>query len=551
MKTVAIVIGRLNPPTTGHLKLLEALDAQPADDKFLFLSHSSDHGKNPLSYEQKLYFVRRLFEDRFPEITIQDTSYKTLIEVVQSLTGYDELILVAGGDRVDAFQTLLDKYNGNPDKAGNILYSFDSIQVVSAGSRDPDAEDVSGMSASKLRSFAANDDFENFEMGVPTNDAKLAKELFLAVRKGMKLIERLMREADPKAAAASSAKDATADTAKKAAAELKKLKDKRQAEEDKQGNDAMNGFLARAKSLAADGGLSKSAEDFSKARAQVLVLLSDPVTKYHAAAIDQFINAPARVAKGFPARVPAYRFVVIASSKNDIVENAGVRALWVSDLVGSTKKARIMFGKVEAITRALASRFGYMEFSGQQRVLNKTSSLMIAEWNRVKAGGADTQTVFKRELSFLGVTSPTFDDPNSAQEALATTDKELITDISAFKKKVEDGSSIATELEREIAAIADKRKKAFIEELPRGKNLAYLEAIYYAFCAFYKKKTGKSLWDLFKSVFASEIEAVSNLGQEIGVTQGVQAISKVKSFLTDNEPAPTNAGATSTQARGA
>lgn len=550
MKSVAIVFGRLNPPTTGHLKLLEALDAQDVDDKILLLSHSTDPAKNPLSYEKKMYFAQKLFAVRFPGIEIKPAPYKTLVEVMQSLYAYDRVVLVAGGDRIAEFQHLLDKYNGNPDKAGNILYSFSDIEVVSAGDRDPDAEDVTGMSASKLRALAHAGDFEGFKLGVPTEDVKLAKELFGAVRRGMNLLEARglipprIREAETPPA------DTKPDT--KAENEntdaIKKITEEQQAAEEKKGASAIRSFLERAKSLPADGGLSRATEDFSGARAQVLLVLADPVTKYHAAVIDQFIRAPVRVPRDgkIPQGTPAYRFIAVVSSKSDIVENAGVRALWLKDLVGSTKNARVMFGKVEAIARTLAARFGYLEFTAQGRVFNKTSSLIVAEWNRAKGS---QQTAFALQLNSLGVTTTTFDDPNSAQDALATVDKQLISDISAFKKQADDGSSIATDLEKQISAISDKRKRAFIEELPRGKNIAYLEAIYYAFCALYKQKTGKSLWDLFKSVFAPNIEAVKELGKELGITQGVEAIGKIRDFIKA-EPASASAGPTASNVKG-
>lgn len=577
MKSVAIVFGRLNPPTTGHLKLIEALDSQPADDKILFLSHSMDPVKNPLSYSQKVYFAKKLFGSRFPQIKIEDTQYTTLIEVMQSLSAYDEVILLAGSDRVPAFQQLLDKYNGRPDKAGNILYSFTSIQVESAGDRDPDAEDVTGMSASKMRALAKAGDFEGFRLGVPTEDDSLAEELFVAVRRGMKLIEARMRmrssltqlEEAPVISKAQQAKlrnlqqknststsssasqsqpspqpdKTTTDRknkqdskpASKAADQIKAAADKKQAEEDAKGVSALSNFMDRLKAVPADGGLSKSPTDYSKARAQVLIVLADPVTRYHAAVIDQFIRSPARVIRGtsIPQGTPAYKVVVIASSKSDIVDKPGVRALWIKDLVGSTKNAYVLFGKVEAVTRTLAGRFGYMEFTAQERVRNKTSSLIVAEWNRIK--GTSQTTAFAVSLGSLGVTTSAFDDPNSAQEALATTDKQLITDLSAFKKRVQDSDNVGTELEKQIAAVSDKRKRAFLEELPRGKNLQYLEAVYYVFCALYKKKAGKSVWDLFKSVFASEIQAVSELGEELGITQGVRAAGKIRSFLKSRD----------------
>ncbi len=60
------------------------------------------------------------------------------------------------------FQGLAQKYNGTD------LYNFENIVVISGGARDPDADDVTGMSASKMRAYAADNDFESFSKGVPT-----------------------------------------------------------------------------------------------------------------------------------------------------------------------------------------------------------------------------------------------------------------------------------------------------------------------------------------------------------------------------------------------
>ena len=70
--------------------------------------------------------------------------------------------MVAGSDRVAEFQKLLNQYNGKPDKAGNELYKFDSIDVVNAGQRDPDEEGVAGASASKARDLALKGQWHAF-----------------------------------------------------------------------------------------------------------------------------------------------------------------------------------------------------------------------------------------------------------------------------------------------------------------------------------------------------------------------------------------------------
>jgi len=97
---------------------------------------------------------------------------------------YGEIIMIAGSDRINEFQKLADKYNGKD-------YNYKSVKVVSSGDRDPDAEGVAGMSASKMREMAKNNDFKTFKTGLTSNlSDRDAKQLFDAVKKGMGINER-------------------------------------------------------------------------------------------------------------------------------------------------------------------------------------------------------------------------------------------------------------------------------------------------------------------------------------------------------------------------
>ena len=88
-----------------------------------------------------------------------------------------------GGDRVSEFNSLAQKYNGE-------LYTFDEIKVVSAGDRDPDAEGVEGMSASKMRKAAVEDDFDTFDKGIPESLSNKDREtLYLLLRQAMQVEE--------------------------------------------------------------------------------------------------------------------------------------------------------------------------------------------------------------------------------------------------------------------------------------------------------------------------------------------------------------------------
>ena len=163
--TAVFAFGRFNPPTVGHQKLIELVQAtaQKVNGKgFIFLSHSQNPKKDPLSFNQKLAYLKTLIND--PDLEVGHSEANTVIKALQVIEaqGRTRVIMVAGSDRVMEFDKLLKQYNGKPDQKGNELYNFDFVDVISAGERDPDAEGISGASASKAREFAQNDDFANF-----------------------------------------------------------------------------------------------------------------------------------------------------------------------------------------------------------------------------------------------------------------------------------------------------------------------------------------------------------------------------------------------------
>jgi hypothetical protein len=165
--------GRMNPPTIGHQKLVEKIKSLPGAP-FVFLSQTQKPKTDPLDFVTKLKFAQKFF----PDVTVGDQKVRTIIQAMQYLEqqGFQNVIYVAGSDRVDSFDELLNKYNGKE-------YNFNSIKVVNAGARDPDKEGAEGMSASKMREAAATGNFEAFAQGVP--DKRLAEELYKAVRNGM------------------------------------------------------------------------------------------------------------------------------------------------------------------------------------------------------------------------------------------------------------------------------------------------------------------------------------------------------------------------------
>ncbi len=190
-KTVYFTFGRMNPPTIGHGKLLDVLASKAGRNPYrVFLSHSQDKNKNPLHYKDKVKHVRKMFPKHARSI-MSNNSVKTAIDALVSLykEGFVKVVMVVGSDRIMQFDTLLNKYNGV--KARHGLYNFKSIKVISAGERDPDADGVEGMSASKMRILAKDNDFTSFSQGLPKQFSNSdSKRLFNLVRKGMGLKEQ-------------------------------------------------------------------------------------------------------------------------------------------------------------------------------------------------------------------------------------------------------------------------------------------------------------------------------------------------------------------------
>ena len=188
--TAVFTFGRLNPPTTGHGKLIDAMareQGKNAGSKMhVFVSHSQDAKKNPLDYKRKVAYIRKMFP-KYAKNILTDKA-KTIFEVAVSLhnKGYKSIIMVVGSDRVDEFERLLNEYNGVQSKHG--YYGFDNVEVVSAGDRDPDSDSVEGMSASKMRKAAMDGDLDSFKQGVPS-DFKDAEKLYRDVRKSMGIRE--------------------------------------------------------------------------------------------------------------------------------------------------------------------------------------------------------------------------------------------------------------------------------------------------------------------------------------------------------------------------
>jgi len=183
--TLTVAFGRFNPPTTGHEKLLNQVAKSSDEDDYIIVpSRSQDAKKNPLDADSKVGVMRQMFPKHSEKI-VNDPANRTIFDVLKKAhnDGYAGVRVVGGADRQKEFDKLVNNYNGK-------LYQFDKVEVVSAGDRDPDADDVSGMSASKQRKAAAEGDLKSFMKGIPSSmEKKAAEELYKNIRKAMNIKE--------------------------------------------------------------------------------------------------------------------------------------------------------------------------------------------------------------------------------------------------------------------------------------------------------------------------------------------------------------------------
>ena len=185
--TLTIAFGRFNPPHAGHQQLMDtaAAAAEAEESDYMIVpSRSNDPKKNPLDADTKVAFMRGMFPQHSSRIA-NDQNTRTIFDVLKKAhnDGYANVRIVGGADRVKEFDKLANSYNGN-------LYQFDNVEVISAGDRDPDADGVEGLSASRLRLAASENDFKTFKSAMPEGmRPKDARELFDTVRNTMGLNE--------------------------------------------------------------------------------------------------------------------------------------------------------------------------------------------------------------------------------------------------------------------------------------------------------------------------------------------------------------------------
>ena len=183
LKRVVFCWGRMNPPTIGHEKLINfTIDKAGRDPWWVMATHSEGGEKNPISYENKIKYLKKMFPKHADHI-YEGPESRTIIKVMQYLQpNYDHVVGIVGDDQFAWLNKLLPERNGTED------YTFDKIEVLNAGARAADAKGVAGASSSKQKLFVKKNDIISFNSYLPdTLSTSEKNKLFALTKKGMGL----------------------------------------------------------------------------------------------------------------------------------------------------------------------------------------------------------------------------------------------------------------------------------------------------------------------------------------------------------------------------
>ena len=210
-KRAAVMVGRLNPPTAGHYKVLDAMKAFIKNRPNLKLDApilvivdgeqtSKDKHKNPLSAEDRVKFIEASGRANGVIVLVAASGFAAFEAVRRA--GFEPIAVAAGSDRADKYIGMLDKYfttkNGNKIKHVKIddlarkgqdekneldATAMDkALKDLKSGS-ELDLAEVSGSMARRAVELGYEEEFAQI-VGLAKNPA-LAKLLFKKIKASM------------------------------------------------------------------------------------------------------------------------------------------------------------------------------------------------------------------------------------------------------------------------------------------------------------------------------------------------------------------------------
>lgn len=117
----------------GHMFLASAVVTKAKEtgaDPYFVVSRTVGID-DPIKPEEKLAIYKKVFPSSANIFQVATDEMPDLTRVLRDLNrqGYDKAVVVVGADQVNAL-SYVKNYNGKADKAGNIPYNFDSLEVI-------------------------------------------------------------------------------------------------------------------------------------------------------------------------------------------------------------------------------------------------------------------------------------------------------------------------------------------------------------------------------------------------------------------------------------
>ena len=159
MKHIVVAFVRCQGITKGHHKLfgkIQMLCYQYNADGFIYFSKTVDKNKNPLTYEDRIYFASMLMPFR-RHLICDDLEVRTIFDMMRKHSDKDATIhIVCGGDRLEEYEYKFNKYN-------NVEYNYTNIIIHNVGNR------IDSISGSELRESVKNNDYYKFLTFLPVS----------------------------------------------------------------------------------------------------------------------------------------------------------------------------------------------------------------------------------------------------------------------------------------------------------------------------------------------------------------------------------------------
>jgi hypothetical protein len=193
----AFCFGRMNPPTLGHQLVMAKTVETGGANSFIFLSNSSGTKDDPLDPATKAAFIKQIYPEFAKHIVTDYVLGPIYAANWLYAKGFRNMTFIGGSDRLGkgagSIEKLLNGWNSGPvrstDPAGAREYVH--LSFVSSGERDADTTNVTGISGSLARKYAAEGNESGFQQatGVGAKIQVAGKTLYQATREGMGLTD--------------------------------------------------------------------------------------------------------------------------------------------------------------------------------------------------------------------------------------------------------------------------------------------------------------------------------------------------------------------------